>query len=384
MTAPDRAPTAPTTVLYVHGGGHWIRGSERCLLDLIAGVDRSRFTPVLWCDGDGLAAAAADLGVAVERYSGGAAVAESRMPPRALVRAARALLARYGVGLVHANDMPTVKWLLPATRAARVPLLAHLHLLSDRDERCFVGLHQVALAVGVSHAAVRGLIDDGEPPERVTVIHNGVDPRRLERGDATGLRAALGVGPAAVVSTAVTSLIAIKANDVLLEAFALLRRDEAQGAAEHHLLLVGDGRDRAALEARAAALGVVDRAHFLGERADAGAILRDASDLAVSASRMEAFPLNTLEAAYFGLPVVASGIAAHRESVRDGETGVLVAADDPAAFAAALRALGADPGRRRALGEAGRARVRAEFLVEHYVRAFEAAYDRLLAREPSA
>src|SRR5512132_408772 len=66
VTAPDRAPPATTTVLYVHGGGHWIRGSERCLLDLIAGVDRSRFTPVLWCDGDGLAAAAADLGVPVE------------------------------------------------------------------------------------------------------------------------------------------------------------------------------------------------------------------------------------------------------------------------------------------------------------------------------
>jgi glycosyltransferase involved in cell wall biosynthesis len=370
-----------TTVLYVHNGGHWIRGSERCLLDLLAGVDRARFRPVLWCNGDGLAAAAADLGVSVERYDGAGAVAEARLPPARLVREARALIARYDVGLVHANDMVPVKWLLPAARSARIPLLAHLHLLSDRDARCFLGLHQVALAVGVSRAAVGGLLDDGEPAERVAVIYNGVSPARIERGNAAGLRASLGIPAAAVVSTAVTSLIPIKANDVLLDAFALLRRDAPE---EHHLLLVGDGRERQALESRAASLGVADRVHFLGERPDAGAILRDATDVAVSASRMEAFPLNTLEAGYFALPVVASAIAAHRESVVDGETGILVPLDDAAAFANAVRALGADSGRRRALGDAGRARVRARFLVDRYVREFEDAYAALLARPAAA
>ncbi|WP_280205794.1 hypothetical protein [Aeromonas veronii] len=51
-----------TPVLLVHYGEDWIRGSERCLLDLLAHLDRSRFTPLLWCNSPTLAAEAAPSG----------------------------------------------------------------------------------------------------------------------------------------------------------------------------------------------------------------------------------------------------------------------------------------------------------------------------------
>ncbi|MGL5975051.1 MAG: glycosyltransferase family 4 protein, partial [Aeromonas sobria] len=50
-------------ILLVHYGENWIRGSERCLLDLLAHLDRDRFTPLLWCNSQRLADEAALLGV---------------------------------------------------------------------------------------------------------------------------------------------------------------------------------------------------------------------------------------------------------------------------------------------------------------------------------
>lgn len=75
----------------------------------------------------------------------------------------------------------------------------------------------------------------------------------------------------------------------------------------------------------------------------------------------EAFGLVLLEAMAFEVPVVASRIFAIHEIVADGETGLLVPPNDPAALVDALSALLADPGRARRMGQAGRARVLARF-----------------------
>ena len=378
--APSPA-AAPVPVLFVHTGVDWIRGSERCLLDLVAGLDRRRFRPLLWCDTPTLAAAARDLGAEIEPADDRwARAAESLRPHAGLVERAREIVRRHGVRLVHANNPIPLKWMLPAARAARIPTLVHMHLQTTADERVFNGVHQAALVVGVSRSAVAGLVEDGMPPSRIRVIYNGVDPTRLGAGDATGLRASLGVAPDEIVIGSVGTLIPIKGVDVLIRAFAQLR----VRAPRTRLLLVGGGRERDALAALAASLGVGDAVHFLGERPDAGPIARDAVDVAASASRYEAFPLALLEAALFGRAVVASAIPAHRESVVEGETGLLAAPDDPAAFADALGALVADPALRRRMGEAGRARVEREFLVGHYVANFARAYEELLARRASA
>jgi glycosyltransferase involved in cell wall biosynthesis len=74
-----------------------------------------------------------------------------------------------------------------------------------------------------------------------------------------------------------------------------------------------------------------------------------------------------LEAQSQGLACVATRVSAIGELLRDGVNGLLVAENDPAAFAAMLERLIADPARRRSLGEAGEARVRAQFALERNV-----------------
>ena len=129
------------------------------------------------------------------------------------------------------------------------------------------------------------------------------------------------------------------------------------------LLVAGDGEHREELEARTAALGLGDsRVVFLGRAGGprVRALLAGARALVVP-STYEGMPLVVLEAMAAGVPVVASRVSGIPEVVVDGETGWLVPPEDPAALAAALTAVLADPAAARRRGAAGKIRVAEHF-----------------------
>jgi glycosyltransferase involved in cell wall biosynthesis len=117
-----------------------------------------------------------------------------------------------------------------------------------------------------------------------------------------------------------------------------------------------------ALRDRLAATNV----HFLGNREDVPNLL-PGFDLYVMASRMEASPLSVLEAMAASLPVVATRVGGVPEIVAEGETGLLVPAEDAGALADAIEGLLADDTRREAMGRAGRQRVEDNFSLEAVV-----------------
>ena len=162
-----------------------------------------------------------------------------------------------------------------------------------------------------------------------------------------------------------------KGFDVALEALALL-----PGV---RLVLVGEGGARADLVARAEALGVAARVTFTGWSEDVRSHLAGV-DVLVLPSRSEGFPLTIVEGMLAGLPVVATRVGSVAEAVRDGDTGLLVGADDPVGLAAALRLLAGDPALRRRLGARGREVAAASFTVKVMARAYEALYAEVLAR----
>lgn len=150
------------------------------------------------------------------------------------------------------------------------------------------------------------------------------------------------------------------------------------------LLLVGDGPMRKSLEARALALGVAARVHFLGERSeeDKFAVLA-ASEVFCFPShrRSEAFGLSQIEAMACGVPVVGCELGTGTTFVnRDGETGLVVPPADPDALAAALNSLlHGDPARRRMLGQAAAQRARKLFSAERMCADLKAVYREALA-----
>ncbi len=367
----------PRVVAFAHEGRDWIRGSEQCLLDLVARLDPARVRSVVFCNAPTLAREAERRGATAVLIDGWGVGPVCPAPVR---RRTAALLREHGVSLVHANMVQVLPAVVPAARALRLPVVAHVHIPLSPSERLHNLVHQADVVVGVAEHVVAELRGEGMAPWRVRVIPNAVDETRLAAGDATGLRAALGIAAGACVVASVGSLIVRKGHDVSIRATAAAR---ARGR-DVQLLICGSGEEEDAFHALAAELGVADAVHFLGLRSDVGAVLRDAADVYVSAAREEALPLNVLEAQWAGLPVVCSDIAAHHEAMRPGVTGVLVRGGDADGFAGAILALDGDAAHRHMMGAAGRALVAERFSMRQYVGGFSALYDELLARPAAA
>ena len=122
-------------------------------------------------------------------------------------------------------------------------------------------------------------------------------------------------------------------------------------------VIIGDGPDRAALEGLAAELGIASSVRFLGAlpRSAALAELASASLLVFPSLWFEQFAVTPLEAMALGVPVLVSGVARSGTMIEDDVTGRFFRAGDPAALAAALRELLADPAALRRMGSAARA-----------------------------
>jgi glycosyltransferase involved in cell wall biosynthesis len=192
------------------------------------------------------------------------------------------------------------------------------------------------------------------PPERVEVLHNGVDTTALDPVryvHRTKVRQDLGVSERALLLTAVGRLTPVKNYPLLLRAATRA----FQTFPETVLAVVGEGGELEMLRTLSRELNVADRVRFTGFRRDVPEVLH-ASDLFVHASLTEGFPNAVLEAMAMGKPVVATDVGGVPELVLHGETGLLVPSGDEGALTQALLRLLGDPEARRRMGDAGRSR----------------------------
>jgi glycosyltransferase involved in cell wall biosynthesis len=197
------------------------------------------------------------------------------------------------------------------------------------------------------------------PAGKVELVYHGIDLARFPPPPAQGRR-----GPFTVLS--VSRLVEKKGVDVLLDALARL-----PAQLDWRFVHVGGGPLAGTMKRRAQALGIAERVTWRGAMTQQQVLAEyRAADVFALASRVardgdrDGLPNVLAEAQSQGVACVATRMAAIAELVRDGITGLLVAENDVAALAAAIEALLADPARRRALGAAGQARVRAEFGLE--------------------
>ena len=187
----------------------------------------------------------------------------------------------------------------------------------------------------------------GFPADRVMRVYNPMPLDALRAATASDLRPALGWEDAFVIGIA-ARLTAQKGHDVLLDAFARVRAE----AADARLLVAGTGPLESELHAQAERLGLGDACRFAGHVEPVARVYR-ACDVTAAPSRFEGFCFSAVESEALGVPVVASRVSSLPEVVADGETGLLVPPEDPAALAGALLALYRDPARRAALAAAG-------------------------------
>jgi glycosyltransferase involved in cell wall biosynthesis len=274
----------------------------------------------------------------------------------------------------HALLLSTFKkvWLgAPAAQLAGVPrVVSRIGLETDLPQRHWTyrlayrrWVHAVLVnADSIRKDFVRGL--PGYDPRRVGTVYNGtrLKPSTLTPTEA---RRNLGVPTGVPLVGSLTRLSPQKRLDRLLEALALL-----PGV---HLALAGEGELEAELRARADALDIGDRVHFLGYRTDVEVVL-EALDVFVISSDTEGMANAMLEAMITGLPVVSTPVSGAQEALApdvQGRAPGWVTDPSPERLAEAMGRLLADEDVRRKMGEEGRRRARARFSFEAMIDAWE-------------
>jgi len=209
-------------------------------------------------------------------------------------------------------------------------------------------------------------------------IHYGLDPDEFLTEDTSLPTGARDWSDAHFVFGIVARLIEQKGHTDLIEAFGTLRKQRS----DVHLVIVGSGPLEDELISMVADRSLEDSVTFTGFRRDV-ADLMSSFDVFVHPSRWEGFGLVFLEAMASRLPIVATNVSAIPEIVRDGDTGVLVAPDDPDALHEAMSRLANNPEYARELGESGYRRLESEFSLDRMVDAHELHYQRLLKSNQS-
>lgn len=369
----------PSTILFTHYGDNWIRGSERCLLDLLKHLDRSCFNPIVWCNSKTMADEVRKLDIPV---------IESDFPilfgwqrPRFafkafynLIKQGIKLIDTYDVKLIHVNSGAPNQWLNFVARARHIPLLTHLHSRYPLRDRVSLGLQQVPMAVGVSQPVIEQLLDNGMSAECTCVIANGIDAQSLSKQKRVDLRQLLNLDNKELLIATTGSLIHRKGTDMIIEAvFRLLK----QGI-PISLVIIGDGPERENLQQQINQLGLSNKIHMLGERSDVVGLLSGGVDLFVSSAREEVFGLALAEAGLADLAVVAPKVGGIPSVILDGETGVLFPAEDISSLTRVIHELYKAPLKREAMGRSGHRHVLKNFNIKRNVHQFEQLYMQML------
>jgi glycosyltransferase involved in cell wall biosynthesis len=234
------------------------------------------------------------------------------------------------------------------------------------------------LVVTLGEAMRDEIIGRGVPAEKIVIVPNGVSADFLQPlPSGTELRARLGIRDGEHVVGLVSSLVAHEGIGTLLEATAILRDRGVPVRA----LIVGDGPERAALQRRAADLGLdaifpgrvpMSQVRSYHAALDAFVVPRTPDRVCQLVT-----PLKPVEAMASGLPVVVSAVHALTEIVTDKVTGAQFPPGDAGALADVLQRLLENPGLRRELGENARAWVARDRTWERDAERYRDAYARL-------
>jgi glycosyltransferase involved in cell wall biosynthesis len=296
--------------------------------------------------------------------------------PLAAMRAVTALarlIDETGITILHARSrMPAwIGWLAAGRARARPHFVTTFHGTYGHGSRLKRAYNGIMLRGPVVIANSRFIAEHirtvyPRARARIVVAPRGVDtavfdPARVPPDRVRAIRAAFGAETVPLL-VKVARLSRWKGHRRLIEALAALADQPWK------MVFVGGGeaepfgRD---LVAAAASLGLGPRIHFAGSRRDIPEILA-AADLAFSVAdeAPEAFGRAVIEAGAMARPVIATAHGGSLETVLPGRTGWLVPPGETGALAAAIREALADPGRARAMGEAGRAHILAQFALE--------------------
>jgi len=209
---------------------------------------------------------------------------------------------------------------------------------------------QANRVIAISHAVREVLIGSGVAPDRISVIHSGIDLQATMETQPLNIRESLGLGGNCRIAVNVAALVGHKDHHTLVETARLLR----PRLPHLHWVVAGEGPLRREIEAQVAEAGLTGVVHLLGTIPDGVSLIADA-DVFVMSSSEEGLGTSVLDAMALGVPVVTTDAGGLPEIVGT-QAGVICSKGRPDQIAAAVERILADPVERDRLRTAGRHR----------------------------
>ena len=293
-------------------------------------------------------------------------------------------LRRERFDVVHTHDLWSNLMGVPAARLDGVPAivssrrdLAHFDWYQGKRRHWLRRIQNLSGVVLANATPIRDALisEDGFAPEKLRVIHNGVDTEKFQRAQRDRARLFPDVGNEMLVVLVGNMHSDVKGHPWLIASAPTVVREFP----EVRFVFAGDGDSRPTFAAQVAQLGLEGKFKFLGRRSDIAEILASC-DLAVLPSRAEGLPNAVLEYMAAGLPTIASHVGGVAELVQDGVTGLLVPAEDANALAGALLRFLRDPEQARQIANNGQQFAVENFSFERLIREIDELYSELLER----
>jgi L-malate glycosyltransferase len=270
--------------------------------------------------------------------------------------------------VVHAHDphaVATASLALSFLTSGKCPVLfasrrVAFHLKGNAFSRW--KYHQVNCFIAASSAIEQMLVEDGVDRRKVVTVHEGIDLHRIQAEPAANVHAEFWLPTHAPVIGAVAALTQEKGHKYLIDAAALVVREEPDA----RFIIFGEGDLRPALERQIKDLHLDKHVMLPGFRADILTFIKS-FDVFVMSSLAEGLGTSLLDAMALAKPTVASDTGGIPEVVADGVTGLLVPPRDHRALANAISSLLKDRDRRERMGQAGLERVKRLFSADRMV-----------------
>ncbi len=355
-----------------------VGGAEKCLVQLALGLAQRGFSPQVISLGprpappqDALVKQLESAGIQ-PHFLGGSSIWKLPSVSLQLLRLLKQLQPDIlQTFLFHANVLGSVvgSWVGIATIVAGIRVADPRRWRMSIERRCATRQNAI---VCVSQSVETFCRDVARfPPEKLTVIPNGIDTARYENITPADLTS-LNIAPHHRLLLCLGRLDTQKGLDWLLP----LLPDLFKQLPEHRLLLVGEGPQRAQLQQQIQQLHLQDQVILAGWRGDVPQILAR-SEMLLLSSRWEGMPNVVLEAMAAAKPVVVTRAEGTTEILGPLAAGQLIDAGDASAFVAAIEQWAGSADKAKVQGKANFARVKQHFSLEAMIDQYAVLYAQL-------
>ena len=366
-------------ILYVHGTTRPDEAWES-LKDIVYGLERDRFEPLVACSKDPAWRDSSDevetVVVKMPKLR-----KEKSFPriPLAVGQLSEVIRSR-GISLVHANNVWDAPYALWAAEPLKIPVVVHVRTEIDQEKAKSFSLDKADVTISTSRAAVEVLSGIESLAGRIFYLPNGIDLNQFGPPVSDGeARRRFGVNGEAVVFGAVGPIDRLKGLDLLISAFARV----AHGTKHVRLLIVGEAKGKGTsfkeeLLKTVDRLQLSERVTFIGHQNDPVPYFA-AMDILVVPGRTGGSGRSAVEAMAMAKPVIVSDVGPLPEIVLDGLTGHTFSDGDVESLADRMTELAANEQQRATFGRAGRSLAEGRFDLNIMISRLQSIYGVLLA-----